>query len=131
MPFSDQERALLEAPNLAHFSTVNAKGYPHTTPVWVDVDGDDVLINSARGRAKVAHVEATRKAGLSVTAAGNPFHAMWLHGDVVEVTEEGARAHIDEMAKKYLGQDEYPFIQPGEVRVLIRLRPTRVDSIFW
>jgi PPOX class probable F420-dependent enzyme len=97
--------------------------------VWVDLDGDDILVNTAEGRDKTEQMRRDGRVAISVVNPENPYQQVWLHGDVVEVTHEGADAHIDAMARKYLGEDRYPFAAPGEVRVLVRIRPTHVRSL--
>lgn len=127
---SDQERELFEEPNFVHVATLDEDGFPHASPVWVSLDGDDILINSAEGREKVDHVRRDDRIGLSVHRQENPYHNVSVRGRVVEVTHEGADAHIDALAKKYLGEDTYPYRQPDEQRVIIRIRPERVKSLF-
>ena len=96
----------------------------------MDVQGDLVVVNSAEGRAKVDHVRRDPRVGVSVAARDSDFRTVAIRGTVVEVTTEGAWDHAHAMARHYLGQDHYTFGAPGEVRVLIRIRPDRVDSIF-
>lgn len=127
---SEREQGVLRKQAFAHFSTLGADGAPHGSVVWVDVDGGDILINTAEGRAKVAHVRNDPRVSVSVADPDNPYDSVSVSGTVVEDTHEGADAHIDAMAKKYLDQDTYPFRAPDEVRVLLRIRPTGVKSMF-
>jgi PPOX class probable F420-dependent enzyme len=127
---SEREQGVLRKQAFAHLSTLDEGGAPHGSVVWVDVDGGDVLINTAEGRAKVAHVRNDPRVSVSVADPDNPYDSVSVSGTVVEDTHEGADAHIDAMAKKYLGQDTYPFRAPDEVRVLLRIRPTGVKSMF-
>lgn len=127
---SDQERAIFQAPNYAHFTTLSKDGSPQTTITWVDVDGDTILVNTAEGRAKPRNARRDPRVALSIAAADNPFNWVGVRGTAVEVTSAGADAHIDALAKKYLGQDTYPYRAPGEERVIIKIRPDRVTSIF-
>lgn len=119
-------RALLAEPVLAHLATSSPDGTPHVTPVWIDLDGDDVVINTVEGRAKARHVRANPKVGLSVADPADPYRVVAFQGTVVDITDEGAREHIDQLARKYLGVDEYPMHQPGDVRLKVRIRPDRV-----
>lgn len=107
----------------AHFVTLMPDGSPQSTPVWCDWDGSRVLINSARGRQKDKNIESERRVALSILDPENPYRYLEVRGKVEEITEEGAADHIDKMAKKYLGKDKYPYSQPGEVRVLYKIRP--------
>ena len=127
--FSEQERAFFTAPNIVHLATVGADGGPNVSAVWVDLDGDDVLINTAEGRAKADDVKRDPKVAVSVVNPENPYEQVYIRGEVVEVTTDGAWDHINARAKKYLGQDEYPFAAPGEVRLLVRIRPTQIKSL--
>ncbi|HSR49412.1 MAG TPA: PPOX class F420-dependent oxidoreductase [Acidobacteriota bacterium] len=107
----------------AHFVTLMPDGSPQSTPVWCDWDGSRVLINSARGRQKDKNIESERRVALSILDPENPYRYLEVRGKVEEITEDGAADHIDKMAKKYLGKDKYPYSQPGEVRVLYKIRP--------
>ncbi len=100
-------------------------GQPQSTPVWIDTDGEAVIFNTARGRVKHRNIERNPAVAISVVDDQNPYQMLEIRGDA-ELVDEGADEHIDAMAKKYLGKDEYPFGQPGEERVIVRVRPTAV-----
>jgi len=119
-------RELLEAPNFATVATLRKDGTPHVTPAWVDVQDDRVVLNSARGRVWPANLERDPHVTVTVQNHDNPYEYVSIRGHVAEMTEEGADAHIDALAKKYLGVDEYPSRQPGERRVIVRVEPDRV-----
>lgn len=127
---NEQERELLTEPNFAALATLREDGSPHVSTVWVDVDGDTILVNSATGRSKVDQAAKDSRVGLSVFRLANPYNTVSITGEVVEVTTEGADAHIDALAKKYLDQDTYPYRAEGEERVIIKIRPTEVTSLF-
>ncbi|MEW6583009.1 MAG: PPOX class F420-dependent oxidoreductase [Actinomycetota bacterium] len=127
---SDQEKAVLAEANYAHLTTMNSDGSPQASVVWIDVDGDDILINTAEGRAKARNVRRNPKVAISITRMDNPFNWVGVRGTVVEVTNDGADAHIDKLAGKYLGAETYPYRADGEVRVMMRIRPDRVTSVF-
>jgi PPOX class probable F420-dependent enzyme len=118
---SDKARTILTKKTFAHIATLMPDGTPHVSPVWVDVDGDTVLVNSARGRVKDENIAHDAHVALSATDPENPYSSITLRGRVTEITTEGADKHIDAMAKKYLGKDTYPGRKPGEVRVLYRI----------
>jgi PPOX class probable F420-dependent enzyme len=121
-----RSRALLEEPNFCFVATLRKDGTPHVVPVWVDVDDGHVVLNSARGRAWPANVERDPNVTLTVQNLKNPYEYLTVRGRVEEITEDGADAHIDAMAKKYLGQDTYPFRAPGERRIIVRVAPEHV-----
>jgi PPOX class probable F420-dependent enzyme len=120
---------LFEKKAFANLATVMPDGTPQVTPVWVDYDGTHVLVNSARGRQKDRNVERNPAVSLSIQDPDNPYRYLEIRGRVAEITEHGARDHIDRMAKKYLGLDKYPSASPGEVRVLYKIEPTRTSSM--
>ena len=117
---------LIEQPVIGDFSTVDARGRPHVTPVWVDHEGNDVIVNPAKGRAKARHVEGQPAVAMSIVDPEDPYHVVVFTGTVTEISTDGADEHIDRMAKKYLGTDSYPFRRPDEVRIKLRIRPERI-----
>lgn len=128
MPKKLDEKAkkLLEGKNVVFVATVNKDGTPHLTPTWVDTDGENVLINSALGRKKVRNLEKDARVTVGVYDLSNPYEHLSIEGRVVkQITGEEADAHIDKMAKKYTGQDKYPWRSPGEKRVLLVIEPIK------
>jgi PPOX class probable F420-dependent enzyme len=105
-------------------ATLMPDGSPQVTPIWVDYDGKHVILNSARGRRKDKNMKVGASVAVAIMDPDNPYRYLEVRGRVLEVTEHGADAHIDGMAKKYLGQDKYPFRQPGEVRVIYKIEPS-------
>jgi len=124
----DQYKDLLQKKAFAHLATVLKDGSPQVTPIWVDYDGTHVRINSAKGRWKDKNMRNRPKVALSILDPDNPYRYMQIRGTVTEVTENGADAHIDSLARKYLGQDKYPYRQPGEVRVIYKIAVERVNA---
>lgn len=123
---SSKARALLKRPVIANLATLLPDGSPQLTPLWIDVDGDDLVINTAKGRAKARNIERDKRVALSVVDPNDPYNTVVVRGTVVDITTEGADAHIDSLAKKYLGVDEYPMRQPGEVRIKARIRTDKI-----
>jgi PPOX class probable F420-dependent enzyme len=123
----DQAKEILNKKTFAHVATLMPDGSPQVTPVWVDVDGDDIVINSAEGRVKPNNVRRDERVALSATDPDNAYRNVVVRGRVKEVTNDGADDVIDALAKKYLDADEYPFRQPGEQRVTIRIEPEQVS----
>jgi len=113
---------------LAHLATLNPDGSPQVTPVWIDFDGTNILVNTARGRVKARNVAREPRVALSITDPDNSYRYLGIQGRVVELTERGGDAHIDKMAKKYLGKDTYPFRTPGEVRLIVKIAPEKVHT---
>ena len=117
-------RDLFEKKAFAQLATLMKDGTPQVTPVWCDFDGTHVRINTAKGRMRRnPHV------ALSIQDPDNPYRFLSLRGEVVEINEKEADKHIDALAKKYIGQDTYPFRRPGEVRVLYKVRPDKVHTM--
>ena len=119
---------LLTKPTFAHLATLNPDGSPQVTPVWVDYDGANVVVNTARGRVKAKNLAREPRVAVSIVDPENPYRYLGIQGRVVEMTEKGGDAHIDKMAKKYLGKDTYPFRAPGEVRVIVKIAPDKVHT---
>jgi PPOX class probable F420-dependent enzyme len=113
----------------ANLATLMPSGQPQVTPVWVDYDGRNVLINTAEGRQKDKNLQRDRRVALSILDPDNPYRYLEVRGHVAERTRNGAEQHIDAMAKRYLDKDTYPFRQPGEVRVLYKIEPEHVTSM--
>ena len=99
------------------------------TPVWVDLDGDYVLFNSAKGRQKDRNVRRDPRVALAIIDPDNPYRYLEIRGRVVEITEEGADANIDKLAKKYLGVDKYPYRQGNETRVIYKIQPEHTNMM--
>lgn len=122
----DKARTLLEGKNFVFVATVNKDGTPHLTPTWVDTDGENVLVNTALGRKKVANIKKDARAVVGVFDMSNPYEHLTIQGKVVkQITGKEAEAHIDKMAKKYLGKDVYPYRRPGEKRVIFVIKPLK------
>lgn len=114
----------------AHLATVMADGSPQVTPVWVDCDGGMVRVNTAKGRTKARNLKPGAPVALSILDPDNPYRYAQIRGRVERVTEgPAAEAHIDALARKYLGKDTYPFRRPGEERLMIEIRPASVSGM--
>ena len=123
----DQFKDLFTKKAFANLATLMPDGRPQVTPVWCDLDGSNIRINTAKGRVKDKNMRRNKNVALSIFDPDNPYRHLAVQGEVVEITEQGADAHIDALAKKYLGKDKYPFRQPGEVRVMYKIRPDHVS----
>ncbi len=110
-----------------HVITHGAGGTPQVTMVWMDVDGDEVLFNTAEGRVKPANLRRDPRVVVSVQDRNDPQSYMVFHGKA-RVTEAGADPHIDTLAKRFLGVDTYPFRRPGERRLVVRIAVDRIGG---
>ena len=126
-PFTQSQREFLEQPFYAAVTTLREDGSPHTTVVWVDVDDEGVLFNTASGRAKPRHLERDPRVSLMVIDPEDGYRWISVDGRV-DLTSEGADASIDKLAKKYLGEDVYPWHKPDEQRIIVRIRPEHVQA---
>lgn len=108
----------------ANLATVMKDGSPQVTPIWFDYTNGRIRVNTARGRVKARTLRPGARVAMSIVDPENPYRYLQVRGRVLNVTEEGADAHIDSLAKKYLGQEKYPFRQAGEVRVSCEIEPT-------
>jgi PPOX class probable F420-dependent enzyme len=121
-------RKLLEEPNYAVVSTVNDDGSIHSTVVWASAEDDHVAINSALGRHWPSNLQRNPNVTLLIYESGNPYNYVEIRGRATPDTDK-ADMHINELSKKYIGQDEYPYRQPGEQRVKFTIEPTRVRHL--
>jgi PPOX class probable F420-dependent enzyme len=119
---------LLRRPSPCFLSTLMPDGSPQMTQTWVDTDGRDVLINTVRGHQKVRNVERDPRVALNVADPDDPSRYFEVRGRVTEVTEEGAREHIDELSQRYIGAPYPWFGGRDQVRLLVRISPEKVTS---
>ena len=118
--------ALLRAQNVCVINTLGPHDVIHSRTVWVDTDGDHVLVNSVDGRVWVRDLERDPTVTCTVVNLSNPYEFASIEGKMIERTTDGADDHIDFLARKYLGLDQYPFHSATEPRVLFRIRPDRI-----
>lgn len=124
-PIPDDYQDLIERPLTMSLATTLADGTPQVTPVWFNDEDGHILFNSARGRLKDRAIRNTPYVAMTIIDAENPYRYLAIRGPVVEITEEGAREHIDTLAKRYMGKDTYP-VPAGEIRVIYRVKPQHV-----
>jgi PPOX class probable F420-dependent enzyme len=125
---SEKQAGLFRGKNWGSVVTLREDGSPHVTPVWVDTDGEHVIFNTAVGRAKERHLRRDPRVAITVLPAEDQQAGYVSVSGRAEIVEEGAYEHIDKMAQKYLGQEKYPYLQPGEQRVIVKVTPEKVDS---
>jgi len=124
---TESQREFLENPFVGTITDLRPDGSPHTTVVWVDVDGDSVSFNTAHGRAKPRYIANDGRVSLTVVDPGDPYRWISVSGRATLV-DEGADEQIDRLAKKYIGADSYPFRAPGEQRVTVRITIEKIDA---
>jgi PPOX class probable F420-dependent enzyme len=125
--FSPAARDLLAKKVLAHVASLDADGSPNVSPVWVELEGDDLVINTALGRAKARNLASDARVAVSIVDPEDDHSIITLRGSVVGFTTIGADDVIDRLAKKYLGVDSYPNRREGEVRVTVTIHPDRIS----
>jgi len=123
-------KKILEDKAYGHVITFNARGNPEPTMVWMDVEGDELLFNTAEGRHKPDNIRRNPRVIVSVQDRNNPQTYMVFHGKA-RVTDAGADPHIDKLAKRFLGADKYPYRQPNEKRVIVRIAVDRIGGFGW
>jgi PPOX class probable F420-dependent enzyme len=123
---TDRQAKLLLDNNVGALATIREDGTPNVTPVWVDWDGRHILVNTSYGRAKELHLRRDPRCTLLVVNPKDADDWVSVTGRAIEITEDGAEAHIDKLAMKYQGVAKYPFLLPGERRVKVVIRPERV-----
>ncbi|CAN5550918.1 MAG: PPOX class F420-dependent oxidoreductase [Rubrobacteraceae bacterium] len=125
----DELEDILESTALAHIATVGPKGEPQSNPVWFGWDGEYVKFSQTKTRQKYKNVGREPRIALSVLDPANPYRYLEVRGEVEKIEDDPGNAFINEMAKKYMDKDEYPFHQPGDERVVLFVRPDRTTSM--
>ncbi len=122
MKLPEKAKKLIEGKNFANIATLMRDGSPQVTTTWADYDGDTILINTAEGRVKARNVRRDPRVAVSIFSMNDPYDSLFIRGKVVEVRKEGAEAHIDKLARKYIGAD---YRQHGD-RIILRIKPLHV-----
>ncbi|MFQ5521472.1 MAG: PPOX class F420-dependent oxidoreductase [Candidatus Methylomirabilia bacterium] len=120
-------KKILQDKAYGHVVTFNAEGKLQLTMVWMDVEGDEVLFNTAEGRLKPKNLRRDPRVIISVQDRNDPQAYMVFQGRA-SVTEAGADEQIDKLAKRFLGVDKYPFRRPGEKRLVVRVKVDRIGG---
>jgi len=124
---TESQREFLANPFVATATTLREDGSPHNTVVWMDTEGETVRFNTAEGRAKPKHLRSDPRVAITVIDPQNPFKWISVSGRA-ELTQDGADAHIDKLAKKYIDKDVYPWHNPDEPRVTVTIQPEQIDA---
>jgi len=112
----------------ASLGTLRSDGSPQVTPVWCDLDGDRVLVNTAKGRHQEKNIRHDSRVAVVIIDPANPYRYLEIRGRAVEVHGRDADRHLDQMARKYLGAETYMFKQPGEVRIMYAIQAERINA---
>ena len=120
---------LLESTALAHVATIGPDGEPQVNPVWFGWDGTHVLFSQTTTRQKVRNLERDPRIALSIVDPDNPYRYLEIRGVVERVDPDPDIAFINSMAKKYLGQDRYPWHRPEDERVVVVVRPEHTTQM--
>jgi PPOX class probable F420-dependent enzyme len=122
-----QIKNLFDGKNFAFLSTLMKDGAPQVTPVWIDVEDGNILVNTALGRVKQRNVSRDPRVALSIIDQNNQYDMVTIRGEVTEqITGDKAEKHIDKLAKKYIGKDKYPWRSKTEKRVILKIKPGKV-----
>ncbi|MCB9381066.1 MAG: PPOX class F420-dependent oxidoreductase [Ilumatobacteraceae bacterium] len=120
---------LLDTTALAHVATIGPDGSPQNNPVWFGWDGTHVLFSQTTGRQKYRNLQQHPAVALSIVDPANPYRYLEIRGTVAEIVDDPGNAFINSMAKKYIDQDEYPWHQPGDHRVVVKVLPARTTQM--
>lgn len=115
----DSHVDLVTRPSFAHIATIGPDGEPQSTPVWIDGDASSVRFSQTTDRQKYRNVQRQPLVAMSMTDPDNPYRYLEVRGRVVDVSDDEDLAFINGLARKYLGQDEYPYHQPDDRRVVV------------
>lgn len=118
---TDHELEILNGKNFLFLATLNPDGSPQVSPVWVEAEDDLVVINTSRGRVKERNMSRDHRVAVSTYNHNDPYDKVIIRGEVVAMTEDGAREHIDKLSQKYLGKP-YPWLKEGDRRVIVKIR---------
>ena len=122
-------RRLLGEPAFCQLATLMPDGSPQITQVWVETDGEHILINTIEGSQKERNVRRDPRVAVNVVDPTNAWRIAMVRGRVVEVTTEGAVGQIDRLAKMYLNEETYPFHRLDRVRTTIKIAPEKINEI--
>lgn len=129
MTIPPSHKDLLDSKALAHVATIGPDGAPQNNPVWFDWDGTHVLFSQTTGRQKYRNVKADPHVALSIVDPENAYRYLEIRGTVVEIVDDENNAFIDSMAQKYIDQPQYPWHQPGDHRVVVKVLPATTSQM--
>jgi len=125
----DTHKDLLESTALMNVASLGPSGEPQVTPVWFGWDGEHLRFSITKARQKFRNLSRDGRVAVSIVDPQNPYRYLEVRGTVVRIEDDPTGAYIDEMAKKYLGQDKYPWAQPGDERKIVVIEPLRTSQM--
>jgi PPOX class probable F420-dependent enzyme len=129
MKLTDKAKKLIDGKNFASVATLMPSGAPQVTTVWVDREGDTIILNATGSRQRTMNLKRDPRVAISVYDQNNPYSSIAIRGKVVEITPKGAEEHIDKMNAKYHGTPKYPYHNPKDPRVLIKVEATNIHEM--
>ncbi len=124
VPESHQDLLRDDAKTIAFLATLMSDGSPQVTPVWFEWTGEDILINTAKGRTKDRNMRRNPQVAVTIADPRDASRYIQMRGRVVEITTEGALEHANKLSWKY---DGHPWTAtPGQVRVIFRIKPEHI-----
>ncbi len=125
----DSHRDILDKQGFAHVATIGPEGEPHSSPVWYDWDGERFLFSQTKTRQKFRNMQRDARVAVSIIDPDNPYRYLEIRGTVDGIDDDEGNAFINSMAKKYMDQDVYPFPQPGDERIVVKVAPDHTTSM--
>jgi len=126
-PISHKDLLADETKAFGYLATIMADGTPQLTPVWFNVDGEYILLNSAKGRVKDVNMHERPQVAFVIHDQNNPLRYAQVRGKIVEIVGEGARQHINDLSLKYTGNPVFRLKNPDEIRLTSKLLPEKVQ----
>lgn len=118
-----------ETRSFAHVATIGPHGEPHSSPVWFEWDGTHIRFSLTKSRQKYSNLQREKRVALSVVDPEDPYRYIEIRGELDEIEEDPNIDFISRMAKKYIGRDRYPWHRPGDQRVIVKIRPTKISGM--
>jgi PPOX class probable F420-dependent enzyme len=129
MELSDKAKKLIDGKNFASAATLMPDGSPQVAPVWIDRDGDTIVLNATRSRQRTKNLKRDPRIAICIFDQNNPYSNVLIRGKVVDITEKGGEEHIDKMNLKYRGTPNYAYHNPKDPRVIIRVEARRIHEM--
>ncbi|MGA7732675.1 MAG: PPOX class F420-dependent oxidoreductase [Chloroflexia bacterium] len=120
---------LLESTALAHVATIGPKGEPQANPVWFGWDGERIRFSQTKTRQKYLNLQREPRIALSIVDPTNPYRYLEVRGVVEKIEEDPNQDFINSMAKKYMGEDKYPWHRPSDERVVVVVKPVHTTGM--
>jgi len=129
MKLSDKVKRLVDGKNFASAATLMPDGSPQVATVWIDRDGDTIILNATRSRQRTRNLTRDPRIAICIFDQNNPYSSASIRGKVLDITEKGGEEHIDKMNMKYHGNPKYPYHMANDPRVLMRVEATRIHEM--